>query len=86
MLKGKQVIIPKTIQEHLLTLLHMGHQGIEKTKLCAKDCVYWLDITKDIPEISPTRDSEKAETFHKTMASSWYRPLPAKRRAIPHWG
>ena len=54
MLKGKRVIIPKTIQEHLLTQLHMGHQGIEKTKLCAKDCVYWLDITKDIPEISLT--------------------------------
>ena len=45
------MIIPKTIQEHLLTQLHIGHQGIEKTKLCAKDCVYWLDITKDIENL-----------------------------------
>ena len=64
-LKGERVVIPKTIQEHLLTQLHMGHQGIEKTKLRAKDCVYWLDITKDIEQL--VRSCSVCQEYQKSL-------------------
>ena len=31
-------------------MLHLSHQGIEKTRLRAKTCVYWRGIDKDIEE------------------------------------
>ncbi len=47
-LKGDRVVIPYSMQEYVLSKLHEGHQGIEKCKLRAKDCVFWVDINKDI--------------------------------------
>ena len=46
--KGKQVVIPESLQKDLLIQLHEGHQGIEKTKLLAKETVYWPKINEDI--------------------------------------
>ena len=46
--KGKQVIIPASMREDILNQLHDGHQGIEKTRLLARDTVYWPNINDDI--------------------------------------
>ena len=46
--KGECIIIPASQQQHVLLQLHEGHQGSEKTKLRAKECVFWVGITKDI--------------------------------------
>ena len=40
-IKGKCIVIPATQQQLILSQLHEGHQGSAKTKLRAKDCVYW---------------------------------------------
>jgi len=50
-LKGQRVIIPEAMQANILDQLHYGHMGIEKTKLRAKDCVYWININKDIEKM-----------------------------------
>ena len=46
--KGRQVLIPHAIQEDILQQLHEGHQGVEKTRLLARDSVYWPRINEDI--------------------------------------
>ena len=48
LLKGTRVIIPESMQSFILDRLHYGHLGIEKTRLRAKDSVYWININRDI--------------------------------------
>ena len=50
-LKGNRVVIPSNLHVCILSQLHYGHQGIEKTKLRAKDSVYWNSINKDIEDL-----------------------------------
>ena len=49
-LKGERVIIPSCLTPSILSKLHEGHQGVEKSKLRAKDCVYWVNINKDLED------------------------------------
>ena len=72
-LKGERVVIPTTVQDYILDKLHEGHQGVEKTKLRAKDTVYWVDIDKDI------------EARTKSCATCQeYRRSHQKETLIPH--
>lgn len=48
LLKGTRVVIPESMQTFILEKLHYGHLGIEKTRLRAKDSVYWININRDI--------------------------------------
>lgn len=45
--KGRQLIIPKTMQSSTLDLIHEGHLGIEKCKACARAnyCVLAWNVT-----------------------------------------
>ena len=45
---GKKLIVPKQERPFALQRLHMGHQGIEKTKALARGIVYWPGISDDI--------------------------------------
>lgn len=49
--KGRQILIPLSMQEEILNQLHMGHQGVEKTRRLARESVYWININKDIEKI-----------------------------------
>ena len=49
--KGKQVVVPEPLQKDILYQLHEGHQGIEKTKLLARETVYWPRINDDISRL-----------------------------------
>ena len=48
LLKGCRIVIPEGMQQEVLKKLHEGHQGVTKTQLRAKSCVYWDGINKDI--------------------------------------
>ena len=48
--KGARTVVPKEMQGEVLKTLHTSHQGIEKTRLLARTCVYWRNIDKDIME------------------------------------
>ncbi|KAG1670042.1 hypothetical protein GQR58_017161 [Nymphon striatum] len=50
-LKGQQVIIPASFQNAILQKLHTAHLGSDKTKLLAKECVYWNNINADIDNL-----------------------------------
>ena len=38
--KGPQVVIPSSLQKDILSQLHKAHQGIEKTRLLARESVF----------------------------------------------
>ena len=47
-LKGRCIIIPKSLRLQVLDQLHTNHMGIGKMKLLAHECVYWYSINLDI--------------------------------------
>ena len=47
-LKGVSIVVPVQCQAEVLEKLHEGHFGIDRTKLRAKDTVYWPEINGDI--------------------------------------
>ena len=70
-LKGDRVIIPQNLQQDILNQLHAAHQGIEKTRLRARDTVYWEGITKDIEKMTSScpicqehQKNQTPETLH----------------------
>ena len=70
--KGQQVIVPESLHSDLLHQLHDHcHQGVEKTQLLARKCVYWPKINDDIARLVSTCDTcntfkskQQAEPMH----------------------
>jgi transposase InsO family protein len=75
-MKGECVIISAVMQKYILTKLHESHQGIEKTKLRARTCVFWNNFNADIENLikqcSTCQQSQKAQ-----------RPEPLNQYEIP---
>nr|XP_054769705.1 uncharacterized protein K02A2.6-like [Lytechinus pictus] len=78
--KGRQVVVPKALQEDILRQLHTSHMGIEKTRRLARDCVYWPGINKDIENIVKTcqacqenQDQQQKEPLepHEVPPTPW---------------
>ena len=53
-LKGTRIIVPKACHEEVLSKLHEGHFGVERTKLRARDSIYWLLMYKEIEAMVKT--------------------------------
>ena len=47
-LLNNRIIIPQAMRMYLLQSIHQGHMGIEKSKACARACVYWPNMYSDI--------------------------------------
>ena len=64
--KGRQIVIPESMREDILTQLHIGHQGIEKTRRLVRESVYWPNISKDIEQIcKPCEACQKYQDGNK---------------------
>ena len=50
--KSNRIVIPQSLQGDILSKLHAGHQGTEKTKLRARTSVFWRNLNKDIEELT----------------------------------
>ena len=48
LLKGRCIIIPYNLKQQVLTQLHINHMGIEKTKLLARESIFWHNINANI--------------------------------------
>ena len=48
---GLRVIIPSTLRNHILKLLHLGHFGMQRMKQLARSTVYWPRIDFDIENL-----------------------------------
>ena len=62
-LKGTRIIIPSDCRDDVLEKLHEGHFGIDRTKLRARDSVYWPQINQDIETL--VKSCEKCQEFSK---------------------
>ncbi|CAB4033003.1 retrotransposon-like family member retr-1 [Paramuricea clavata] len=47
-IERQQIIVPKSMRPEIRTLLHQGHQGIEKCKSRARQAVYWPGINHEL--------------------------------------
>ena len=65
-MKGDRLVIPLSLQAEVLSKLHEAHQGIEKTRLRARFCVYWKSINKDIDDI--VRKCDACQRLQKRQA------------------
>ena len=45
------IVIPQASWKDILSQIHEGHLGIERSKLRARDIVFWPDMTKQIDEM-----------------------------------
>ena len=50
-LNGDRIFIPEKMRDSILAKLHASHQGVEKTRLRARTCVYWPSINDDIDQL-----------------------------------
>nr|XP_037290325.1 uncharacterized protein K02A2.6-like [Rhipicephalus microplus] len=48
LLKGARMFIPHSLRPAVLTLLHEGHQSINRTKALARESIWWSGISADI--------------------------------------
>ena len=47
-LKGHRPLTLSDLHTQMLQIIHQGHLGVEKCQLKARDCIFWLGISKDI--------------------------------------
>ena len=78
-LKGKQVVIPKSLQDDYLKNIHEGHQGVTRCQQRAKSSVYWPGINKDIETII-----SKCTLCQKYQASQQKEPLDPILPDVPN--
>lgn len=56
LLKGQKLIILHTLRKEMLNTIHVGHMGIEKSKIRARDASFWPGMCKDIEELIQSCD------------------------------
>ena len=49
--KGSRIVFPKSMRREIKRKLHIGHMGIDITRLRARECVYWPGIDSEISDI-----------------------------------
>ena len=50
-LKDTRIVIPNKKNEAILKLIHEGHLGLNKCKLCAKETVYWPGLNDQLEKL-----------------------------------
>ena len=51
-LKETRIVIPTKKSEAIWKIIHEGHLGINKCKLCTKETVYWPGLNKQFEKTS----------------------------------
>ena len=50
-LKGTRIVIPDRSHKAILKLIHEGHLGLSKCKLCAKETIYWPGLNDQLEKL-----------------------------------
>ncbi|KAK3924061.1 hypothetical protein KUF71_002391, partial [Frankliniella fusca] len=71
-LYGSRVVIPPSLQSECLSILHMGHPGINKTKMLARVVLWWPSLNSDIENLcSYCDDCVKVNSQSKKVFIPW---------------
>ena len=84
---GTRVVIPRTMQEHVLNLLHLGHFGMQRMKQLARSAVYWPRIDSEIEQLcrSCTACAEFQNKPSRPAIHPWMLPeKPWSRLHVDH--
>ena len=46
--KGMRIVVPPSLQKHMISVIHKSHLGIVKCKQRAREVLYWPGMTSDI--------------------------------------
>ena len=68
-----QVIIPPSLQEKMVTLLHESHLGIDRMKALARSYVWWPGMEKKLEEM--TKQCQGCQINHKEDPKTPLHPL-----------
>ena len=49
--KLHNILIPPNLQAQTLKTLHQSHQGMEKTKRLARECIFWPRVSSQIDDL-----------------------------------
>ena len=60
--RDNRIVVPASMRKEMKNILHSGHLGIVKTKLRARDSLYWPGITKALENI--IQNCETCQEFH----------------------
>ncbi|XP_037947639.1 uncharacterized protein K02A2.6-like [Teleopsis dalmanni] len=67
-----RVVIPASLKQKILKLLHDGHWGVSRMKQLARQHVWWTNIDKDIAQLTENCDVCKiANPVHAREYLSW---------------
>ena len=50
LVRGTRIVIPSSLREEIISLLHVGHQGVTKCRERASQSVWWPRISSDISD------------------------------------
>ncbi len=70
LMMGDRIIIPKKMKSAVLQKLHIGHQGVQRTKAQARQVVFWPGMAKDIESMV-----SKCSTCQKFQPQNQREPL-----------
>lgn len=46
-----KIIVPKSMRQEMLSIVHEGHLGIEKCKMLARQSMYWPGMNRDVENV-----------------------------------
>jgi hypothetical protein len=49
--KGESIVVPRTLRKSILAQIHEGHLGMERSKLRARELVFWPGMSKQIEDV-----------------------------------
>ena len=92
-LRGCRIVIPSSLQHHVLELAHEGHQGIAKTKVLLREKVWFPGIDQraealirnclacqantPVTRTEPLKMSNLPESPWHSVSADFYGPLPS---------
>ena len=50
LLKSDRIVLPKTLYENALSLVHQNHWGIEKTKHMIREFIWWPKMNNNVED------------------------------------
>lgn len=71
--KGDRIVIPKVLRREILKKIHMGHLGLEKCKLRAREIVFWPNINNELKNL-----------IDNCQVCLSFRKQNSKQELIPH--